>query len=160
MKKTITFLLAMLFAVASASSQSSGTCGDNATWDYNDGVLTISGTGTMTDFMYISKPWLSLQNAITEVKVDEGITNIGSYAFHSFSELIKVTLPSTLKILSNYSFYGCTKLSSVTFSAESPAALEKIEKFAFYRCESLSSVNWNVLSNLMLIDEFSFSYCN
>ncbi len=37
-----------------------GKCGDDLTWEYNDGVLTISGTGAMYDYynnMY-SAPWL------------------------------------------------------------------------------------------------------
>ena len=83
MKKTITFLLAMLFAVASASSQSSGTCGDNATWDYNDGVLTISGTGTMPKFVSDDNlaPWVDSQSTITDLVISQGITSIDNNAF-------------------------------------------------------------------------------
>ena len=156
MKKTITFLLAVLFVVASASSQSSGTCGANATWEYDNGVLTISGTGAMTNFISVAAPWSSLKATITELKVNEGITSIGYKAFSDCTAITKVTLPSTLTTVASRSFYGCSKLASVTL----PSALETIGEWAFYNCEALSAVNWNDLSNLKSIGQYGFNTCN
>ncbi|MBR4723694.1 MAG: hypothetical protein IK072_03050, partial [Clostridia bacterium] len=43
-------LLGFAVVPASATIVSNGTCGDNLTWTLDDnGRLTISGTGTMTD---------------------------------------------------------------------------------------------------------------
>ena len=35
--------------IAEAATTTSGTCGDNLTWNFSDGVLTISGVGTMME---------------------------------------------------------------------------------------------------------------
>ena len=56
MVKNIKFLVvimiaAMLFcAGAAASTTTSGTCGSNAEWKLEYGVLTISGSGDISDF--------------------------------------------------------------------------------------------------------------
>lgn len=53
----------------------SGTCGDNITWNFdaNSGVLTISGTGPMTDFLY-SGPWSFSGYIIKTIIIKEGVT--------------------------------------------------------------------------------------
>ena len=54
----LSFLPANVFA---ASTVASGTCGDNLTWTLDDeGTLTISGTGRMTN--YASHPDRTLHN--------------------------------------------------------------------------------------------------
>ena len=51
-------LIFALVASAGTLFAESGTLGDNATWNYADGVLTISGTGAMTDFANLmAVPW-------------------------------------------------------------------------------------------------------
>lgn len=35
------------------AEEANGTCGENLTWELKDGILTISGTGEMTQ-----APWL------------------------------------------------------------------------------------------------------
>ena len=44
-------VLLAVFWCGTAAASSSGTCGDDLTWTLtDDGVLTISGTGPMTDY--------------------------------------------------------------------------------------------------------------
>ena len=55
-------LLVMFFLVPSAYAETSGPCGDNLTWTLtDDGTLTISGTGKMTDYdepsVYAASPF-------------------------------------------------------------------------------------------------------
>lgn len=54
MKKVISLILALTLmlsmAVTASAESGSGTCGDNLTWTLQNGVLTISGTGDMTDY--------------------------------------------------------------------------------------------------------------
>jgi len=43
-----------------ATVTASGDCGENATWSLDsDGVLTVSGTGVMTDYTSVATPWQS-----------------------------------------------------------------------------------------------------
>ncbi len=47
-------LAVLLSTAALADDAASGTCGDNLAWvlDRDTGVLTISGTGEMTDYSF------------------------------------------------------------------------------------------------------------
>ena len=68
----------------------SGYCGGegdgtNLTWtlDWNTGVLTISGTGKMADYLSSSDaPWWDHHYSITSLKIGAGITSIGSDAIY------------------------------------------------------------------------------
>ena len=66
MKRLLSWLLAALMLLTMlptagwADDTASGTCGENLTWTLSDdGVLTISGTGDMTDYYSYSEkaPW-------------------------------------------------------------------------------------------------------
>ena len=93
MKKRIICLalvMVMIFTLLPMSAfaadvVSSGTCGaegDNLTWTLDsEGTLTISGTGSMTDYSYDSKaPWYSSRSSIKSVTIGSGVTTIGNYA--------------------------------------------------------------------------------
>ena len=67
--KLLFFMLTMALSIGFASAES-GTCGENLTWDLTDGVLTISGTGKMTNYMnYISAPWYSFRESIITLQL-------------------------------------------------------------------------------------------
>ena len=68
-QKLLTLFLALAASVGVLFAQS-GTCGANLTWDLTDGVLTISGTGEMTDYSYNSAPWYSNRSSITNVIIE------------------------------------------------------------------------------------------
>lgn len=115
----------------------SGTCGETATWELSDeGVLTISGSGAISDTGEHDMPWKDLRNDITSIVIDEGITRIGNWVFHSCTEAISVSLPSTLKEIGEQSFRSCSKITQVML----PSGLESIGGGAFYYCDSLTSL--------------------
>ena len=115
----------------------SGTCGETATWELSDeGVLTISGLGAISDTGAHDMPWKNLRNDITSIVIDEGITRIGNWVFHSCTEAISVSLPSTLKEIGEQSFRSCSKITQVML----PSGLESIGGGAFYYCDSLTSL--------------------
>ncbi len=59
-----------------------GTCGDNLTWSLENGTLTISGTGAMTDYTSTDHaPWYDYGADIQELSIGAGVTKIGAYAF-------------------------------------------------------------------------------
>ncbi|MBQ9339011.1 MAG: hypothetical protein IJS13_01615 [Paludibacteraceae bacterium] len=61
--KLLTLLLAFA-AVLSLHAQTSGSCGDNLNWSYNETTktLTITGSGAMTDYAAAAdRPWHTSQ---------------------------------------------------------------------------------------------------
>ena len=138
----------------------SGTCGSRLTWTLSDGVLTISGTGAMSNYTSNSgTPWEARKASITKVVVGSGVTSIGDYAFYSCSKLATVNLPTGLKTIGacsmcncdglvtivipntvtsigNSVFEDCNKLKNVTLSD----TLSSIGTAAFYSCTSLTSI--------------------
>ena len=73
-----------IMPVYASETAVSGSCGTNLTWSLDEtGTMTISGTGAMTDFAAGSDvPWESLRDDITSVVVEDGVTNVGDYAFY------------------------------------------------------------------------------
>ena len=56
----------------------SGECGTSCTWTLDDtGMLTISGTGEMTNYSDSGGPWVSYTESILSVEIKSGITSIG-----------------------------------------------------------------------------------
>jgi hypothetical protein len=111
---------------ASPNIIDSGACGDNLTWTFNDeGTLTISGEGDMTDWyqptgqahaeLAEAVPWYSYRKQIFEVVLENGVTSIGSYAFYEFSNLLSITIPNSVTVTGDFIFKLCTSLQNVTF---------------------------------------------
>ena len=72
---------------------------------------------------------------LTSVVIPEGITNIGSYAFHS-SGLSSISLPSSLIQISEYCFRNCDSLASVVI----PEGVTTIAYYAFYNSNNLKKI--------------------
>jgi len=145
-KKILSILLTLcmcmsLFATVPVSAATSGTCGANLTWTLDDdGTLTISGTGAMTNYSYSSVPWYSSENKIKKVIIGNNVTTIGNYAFFDcYSLTSSVTIPNSVTSIGNYAFYSCDSLTSVTI----PNSVTTIGNFAFYDCYNLSDVYYS-----------------
>ena len=82
----------------------SGTCGDNLTWSYSGGTLTISGTGAMDDQGIGTAPWVSHQNDIQSVLIQEGVTYVGAYAFYGLPDLTRVSIPLSVTAMGDQAF--------------------------------------------------------
>ncbi len=93
-------LLTLMFCVSvgvnAAEEVASGTCGENLTWVLDsDNVLTISGTGEMTNFSnYSSIPWNDHKGNITKLVIEDGVTSIFNNAFVGYYNLTDITLPN------------------------------------------------------------------
>ncbi len=119
MKTKIFTLIFVLMASTSALFAESGTCGDNLTWNFADGVLTISGTGEMTNYTFnydVNVPWNTFLSSITTVNISEGVTSIGDYAFTFCYNITSVTIPSSVTRIGKYAFDDCTGLTTVYIS--------------------------------------------
>ena len=64
------------------------SCGDNHSWVFKDGRLTISGTGPMYNYSREEdQPWYSFKSGITTLVIGNGVTTIGTDAFYKCSNL-------------------------------------------------------------------------
>lgn len=133
-----------------------GSCGENVTWSLsNDGVLTISGTGAMTDYdSEYNTPWNSQKSSIQKVVVETGVTTIGTNALNNCTALESVSLPSTLTAIGNAAFYNCTNLTAVTI----PEGVTSIGTDTFKNCNQLAEI---IIPNSMIsIGGHAFDRCS
>ncbi|MFR4354329.1 MAG: leucine-rich repeat domain-containing protein, partial [Oscillospiraceae bacterium] len=120
MKRLVSALLCLCILLTllpvsamAAENVSSGSCGDNLTWELDaEGTLTISGTGDMWDYTWQEKtPWASSYSSIKEVILKNSVTSIGEYAFSGCSSLTSVTIPNSVTSIGEYAFSGCSSLT-------------------------------------------------
>ena len=132
----------------------SGSCGERAMWSYNNGTLTISGSGKITDFANIeARPWHSLASDITTVIIEPGITHIGEYCFESFTSMTSVTIPNTVTYMAYRAFYNCDTLQNISL----PNLLTGIGSVCFMECGNLQSIN--MPDTVTTIGYYTFKSC-
>ena len=189
MKKVISLLMSfvMLFSVISSvnlsayaeESATSGKCGDNVYWSYDEGskTLTISGTGAMYDYSYNNPPWsYRYRENILIVKIETDVTTISDCAFGSCKNLTSVTIPDSVTTIGGSAFSYCSNLKSVTipdsvttigegafyFSSLTSVTIGNsvttIRMKAFSECSSLTSVT--IGNSVTTIGKSAFSYCD
>ena len=88
---------------SAANTATSGKCGENVSWSLKDGVLTISGSGKMTDYHYDDSPFYNRED-IKSVVIKSGVTSIGYDAFRDCSSLTSVTIPSSVTSIGSDTF--------------------------------------------------------
>ena len=140
MRKQITSLLLSLLmlltllptAAWAEDAVHSGTCGDNLDWTLENGVLTITGTGGMGDYIPQYVPWYSYRSDVKSLVLDSRITHIGRYAFDHCSNLTEVKSSVSYFSVSSfgeYAFAFCSSLRSFPFRQMS--ALERLDGYVF-----------------------------
>ena len=121
-----------------------GTFRKLALYDEDDGVLRVSPWHDVAwndelEMMVSLEYWEDTVNeAIEEVVVPEGIEYIDFGAFKNCTALRSVSLPRSLRIIYDGSFEGCTALERI----ELPESLESIGYDAFKGCGMLSRINF------------------
>ena len=135
-------------------SETSGTCGDNLTWNYNENTqtLTISGTGDMWDYSWADKAsWMHLD--VSQVILEEGVTSIGGSAFFYCFSLSEVVFPDSLTSIGEAAFYGCEALTEITL----PENVSTIGNSTFFWCTSLTDITLS--KSITSIGQSAFSGC-
>ncbi|MGM9810388.1 MAG: leucine-rich repeat protein [Paludibacteraceae bacterium] len=136
--------------VAEFALATSGKCGDDLYWVYEDGKIRISGTGAMYDYTATTQPWLLLRDNLTEVTICNTATYIGTYAFAQAYSLASVSIGSSVWRIGANAFAGCTRLYHVYSYASYPPSAES-SSFANYNvyvhvpCESVEDYELNAL---------------
>ena len=140
-----------------------GTTGNESdvTWELkqnNEGnesptyTLTISGSGKMADFTSPTAPdaeganiapWYNALTAdettklvpITEIKIEEGVTYLGNYAFSYLTNVVKVNIPASITSLGDSIFRGDTALTTVEWASDfkAPKITDTDSKDNIYR---------------------------
>ena len=137
------------YVAPDTSTVQKGSCGDNVIYSLNTetGVLTISGTGEMTDSPF------SQNSNIKSVIIENGVTSIVTYAFSGCTSLTSITIPDSVVSVGESAFDGCTSLVSVTLSK----SITTIEYSTFFGCSSLTSIE--IPKSVTTIVNFAFCNC-
>ena len=169
-------LLAVLLCAVPlfAQAETSGTCGENLTWVLDDeGTLTISGTGSMTNYDSGNHaPWgtdvhtavitpgaTSVGNfafehcSLTSIKIPDTVTSIGSAAFQGCSNLAEANIPAGVTAIGNHAFFSCSSLTGITI----PDGVSRIESSTFQGCSSLTEIS--IPASVTSIVSYAFSGC-
>ncbi|MBE6816300.1 MAG: hypothetical protein E7520_01190 [Ruminococcaceae bacterium] len=152
MKKVISFTLGLVLLMTAlfsgnihafaAGSGTCGTTGDNVLWTLTaDGTMTISkGNGTdyrMADFVNnnAARPdWYDMRGEIKKLVIEEGVVNIGAYAFDHCYNLTEVDF-GTIDTIGNNAFMNCTALTKVAL----PSSFNWMYDAVFEGCTALTS---------------------
>ena len=77
-------------------------------------------------------------STLQTIKLPQGITYIGYFAFNHCSSLTSIDFPVALNTIDNYAFFGCSLLKSI----EIPSGVTGIGAGAFGDCSSLSTATF------------------
>lgn len=143
--------------VTAEEAATSGECGPNLTWTYDQETqtLTISGTGDMWDrqnnwshldvahvileegVTSIASSAFAACTSLTDIIIPEGVTSIGAYAFSNCESLREIDIPEGVTTIEEWTFQNCTSLTKVSL----PKGLTTIDSNAFFRCIALAEFN-------------------
>ncbi len=161
-------ILPTLSIRAGAESITSGKCGESISWALdNNGILTLSGAGSMYDYGQFSEdwqgnhtyslqdqPWQQNRSEIKSVIVEDGITYIGETAFSDCHNLTSITLPDSLICIGNAAFANCTSLKELSL----PDSIVTIGMLAFSSCHNITSIA--IPFGIKHIEDGAFNACS
>ena len=135
----------------------SGVCDGGAQWQISGTTLTLSGGGAVYSGDAegrLRSQWADdFGTTIKEIVVEDGITEIGDYAFCQMEAVESVTLPDTVTRIGGWAFADCAALREIRMTQN----LKEIGYFAFGRCRSLESID--MPDTLMRVSGSEFSGC-
>lgn len=150
----LVLLMALTLLPIGALAEGDNKCGEDLTWEFKGGTLSIDGTGEMYDYSedYLA-PWNEHCLEITNVTISDGVTSIGSYAF-CYCSVKSITLPFGLKHIGSSAFFNCPNIQQINI----PDSVEYIDPYAFSCCKGLHTVQ--LPASLTLISEELFAECD
>lgn len=131
-------------------------CGDSVYWNFipDSGILIISGKGAMSNYPFPGTPTPWKRTGVDSLVIEEGVTEIGDYAFYYCEKIKSINLPNSLTRIGAFSFAGCSGLDSIDI----PASVRSIEHSAFCYCRNIQ--NLNIQSDSIDIAPFAFGFCD
>ena len=132
----------------------SGTCGEHAAWTLtSDGVLSITGSGAMSDNDPNHAPWDLYKMQVKQIVIGKDITYIGRFNFFWCRNLERVTFEEGTKLERiGWGAFGYSSLPEITI----PDTVTRLDGHAFYFCENLTKVTIGESSGLTSFGEYVF----
>lgn len=112
---TVVVAAVLMLALPASAAGIGGTCGDNTTWELEDGILTISGTGAVT-----SNPWIEYQDQISRAVVKSGVTELCDSAFEGCTNLFHITLEPGITYIGMEAFSTGSSFTNAYFQGDAP----------------------------------------
>ncbi len=149
MKKLLRLMLCLVLMLgvtayspvpAEAKALTTGKCGSGVTYSFDSttGALTISGKGSMADYGPNSnKSPFSGREEILSVKVEDGVTSVGQWAFYDCFGLRSAELGKDVKTISDWAFYGCVELADAIMQ---PDSVTYIGAGSFMHCKAMMEI--------------------
>lgn len=158
--RIMAFLLAAMMLSGLMFGQAQASYGgmiDSLTWTMeDDGLMTINGTGAMSDFSvetWQSVPWNGSRDNIRSLTVEGTAENLGAWTFYNCPNLTEVTLSEGVKKVGDYAFSACTGLEKIHL----PDSLTEIGESAFYANTALKELD--IPKGVSMIGEDAFREC-
>ena len=147
--KTDMFFADVLAIKVQAASNYS--CGDNLTWrTENNGILRISGNGSMYNYTYDNSdpysavtrstaPWCQkdiqdIQKQVKSVIIEDGVTSIGTYAFSYLPNLTTINIPESVTKIDDSAFMKSDNIESIYYSGTHEQWKQiNIHKYSYYK---------------------------
>lgn len=177
----------LMLATVPVWAGETGKIGANTTYTLtDDGTLTISGTGDMTNYAYKKSPVFNNQS-IKKIIIANGITSIGECAFCNCYNLTSVDIPTSITSIHSTAFAYCHKMKTIYVSPDNiryctangvlytkdmttlivypggqtsvtiPNSITNIGDYAFASCGGLTSIN--IPNSVTSIEEGAFYGC-
>ena len=89
----------------------------------------------------------------TTFVIPDSVTSTGDYSFYGCTTLSSVTMGDSVTRIGDYAFYGCTELTNATIGN----SVTSIGELAFYGCTSLTSIN--IPDSVTSIGNSAFNNC-
>ena len=142
----------------------SGTCGENTTWTLDDdGVLTISGNGEVTEAAWD-------KDKVKQVIIEDGVYYLLWTVFENSSNLTTISIPKSVYRIEELRFLtGSDKLTDVfiddenfTFADVDGAVYGKGDGYLSYMyfCPAGKSGDYNIPGSLKIVGASAFYGCN
>lgn len=141
----LVFLLLMVLPVGALATETQtteavirepGQCGDDLTWSYSSGTLTISGSGEMDHYPDGDAPWLEYKDSITKLVFTGSVTSVGECAFMDYDSLKEVDFGSAMHTIGRRAFKSCDGLTTFTL----PATFRQFGEECFMGCTWLREI--------------------
>jgi len=136
-------------------------CGDNcnAFLDPVTHKLLLNGTGPMYSYSWFKEDFPkwhndSCRDFIFSIQIDEGIESIGESSFTQLTQVTEIIIPSTVTLIGDSAFLGCTGLSRLIFKGDSQ--LVEIQSGAF---QNVGSEEITIPDRVEKLGDAVFSNC-
>ena len=151
----------------------SGNCGKSLNWELrNDGLLTITGSGEMTNYYLegddddMRPPWLHEDIKVTNIVFNGNITSIGNNAF-CFTSIKDITIPASVSEI----YYSALKYidtleqiyvesGNTVFASDDSGVLFNKDKTSLITAPAKLSGTYTVPTSVTWIYDNAFSGCS